>query len=440
MGSLLVIAALGLAGLIVLVVALRLHAFVALLIVSMAVGLGAGLEPSAVLKAVETGMGSTLGFIAVVVGLGAMFGQLLEESGGAQRLATTLVERFGPQRAPWALMLTGFMVAIPVFFDVGFIILAPLVYGLSRQSGRPVVAFGMPLLAGLAVAHAFVPPTPGPVAVAQVLQADLGRVILYGIAAGLPAAVIAGPLWSSWLEKRITKGAPEHDKPPEEEPAELPSFALVFGLVAIPLVLIVANTASAALLPDTTVATVFSFLGHPFTALILATLAAFLTLGVGRGKTLDQVREAATRGLEPVGMIILVTGAGGVFKQILGETGIGKELAQAVMGLGLSPVLFAFLVALLVRVSQGSATVSMLTAAGFVAPLLPSIPDADPALLTIAIAAGATACSHFNDSGFWLVKEYLGLSETETLQSWTTLTTILGVVGLLSAWAASLVL
>lgn len=441
MGSLLIIAALGLAGLIVLVVALRLHAFVALLLVSMAVGLAAGLEPSAVLKAVETGMGSTLGFIAVVVGLGAMFGQLLEESGGAQRLAATLVERFGPQRAPWALMLTGFMVAIPVFFDVGFIILAPLVYGLSRQSGRPVVAFGMPLLAGLAVAHAFVPPTPGPVAVAQVLKADLGRVILYGIAAGLPAAIIAGPLWSGWLEKHITKGAPEHDKPvDDEEPAELPSFALVFGLVAIPLVLIVANTVSGALIPDTTVATVFAFLGHPFTALILATLAAFLMLGVVRGKTLDQVREAATRGLEPVGMIVLVTGAGGVFKQILSETGIGKELAQAVMGLGLSPVLFAFLVALLVRVSQGSATVSMLTAAGFVAPLLPSIPNADPALLTIAIAAGATACSHFNDSGFWLVKEYLGLSETETLQSWTTLTTILGVVGLLSAWAASLVL
>ncbi|MCA9796396.1 MAG: gluconate transporter, partial [Candidatus Eremiobacteraeota bacterium] len=272
MGSLLIIAALGLAGLIILVVALRLHAFVALLIVSMAVGLAAGLGGAQVLKAVETGMGSTLGFIAVVVGLGAMFGQLLEESGGAQRLAATLVDSFGPERAPWALMLTGFMVAIPVFFDVGFIILAPLVYGLARRSGRPVVAFGMPLLAGLAVAHAFVPPTPGPVAVAQVLNADLGRVILYGIAAGLPAAIIAGPLWSGWLEKHITKGAPEHDKPvDDQEPAELPSFALVFGLVAIPLVLIVANTVSGALIPDTTVATVFAFLGHPFTALILAT-------------------------------------------------------------------------------------------------------------------------------------------------------------------------
>lgn len=430
------VAGLGLVALVVLVVVVRLHAFVALLMVSMGVGLGAGLSGEQVIKAVSDGMGGTLGFIAVVVGLGAMFGQLLEESGGAQRLALTLVGRLGLGRAGWALTLTGFVVAIPVFFDVGFIILVPLVYSLSRQSGRPVVAFGIPLLAGLAVTHAFVPPTPGPVAVAVILGADLGRVILLGLFAGLPAAIVAGPLWARFVEPRVGVMAPLEGEA-REQPTSLPSFAMVSFLVALPLFLIVANTVTNAVWPGTVGARLAAFLGHPFCALTIATLATFYFLGLRRGLDADQVRSAATRGLHPTGMIILVTGAGGVFKQILSETGIGKELASAVMGLGLSPVLFAFVVALLVRVSQGSSTVAMLTAAGFVEPVLGTFPTADRALLTIAIAAGATACSHFNDSGFWLVKELLGLDESQTLLSWTCLTALIGVVGLSCAWLAA---
>lgn len=434
--SLVGLAVCGVAGLLVLVVGLRLHAFLALLLVSVAVGLGAGMEPVKVLEAVEKGMGGTLGFIAIVVGLGGMFGQMLEESGGAQRLADTLVSSFGIERARWALTLTGFLVAIPVFFDVGFILLVPLVYSVSRKTHRPLVGLALPLLAGLTVAHAFIPPTPGPMAVARVLGADLGRVIVYGIVAGLPAVVIAGPLLSGWMEKRIPQQAPESHEPHDPD-QELPPFGTVLALMLVPLLLIVANTVSAAMAPGTTVARWLTFLGHPFVALTLATLLAFYLLGVRRGWKLSEIQDLASRGLGPTGLIILVTGAGGVFKQILTDSGIGKELAQSMVNFGLSPVAFAFLVAAVVRISQGSATVSMMTAAGFVAPLLSAFPHVDKALLTIAIAAGASGFSHVNDSGFWLVKQYLGLSEWETLSSWTVMTTVLGIVGLISALVMS---
>lgn len=436
--NLILVALMGIIGLLVLVVGLRLHAFVALLLVSVCVGLAAGLPAAKVLQAVEEGMGGTLGFIAVVVGLGAMFGQMLEESGGAQCLADTLVERFGLERARWALTLTGFLVAIPVFFDVGFILLVPLIYSLSRRAAKPVIGLAIPLLAGLAVAHAFIPPTPGPMAVARVLGADMGRVILFGVCAGVPAVIVSGPLLAGWLEKRIPVMAPE-PKDSEGEEVEKPPFGLVLTLMLVPLGLIVANTVSAALIPDTLAAQVLTFLGHPFVALTLATLLAFWLLGWRRGLSLAQIQELAGRGLAPTGLILLVTGAGGVFKQILADSGIGAQLARSMVDLGFSPVAFAFLVALVVRISQGSSTVSMMTAAGFVAPLLEAFPDVDKALLTIAVAAGASACSHVNDSGFWLVKEYLGLSEWQTLGSWTLATTVLGVVGLASACLVSLV-
>lgn len=430
--SLTLIALFGVIGLLVLVVGLRLHAFVALLMVSVSVGLAAGLSPAEVLGAVEQGMGGTLGFIAIVVGLGAMFGQMLEESGGAQRLADTLIEQFGLEKAPWALTLTGFLVAIPVFFDVGFILLVPLILSLSRRAHRPLVGLAIPLLAGLAVAHAFIPPTPGPMAVARELGADMGRVILMGIVAGLPAVIVAGPLWGKFLESHIKVMAPEPEET-EIEDDKRPSFLLVLSLMIVPLVLIVANTASSALVPESPLARWLSFIGHPFVALTLSTLLAFYLLGYRRGLSLNQIQSLAGRGLAPTGLILLVTGAGGVFKQILAQSGIGEELAKTMVDLGFSPVMFAFLVALLVRISQGSSTVSMMTAAGFVAPLLVAFPEADKALLTIAVAAGATACSHVNDSGFWLVKEYLGFSELQTLGSWTVATTLLGVVGLTSA-------
>jgi Gnt-I system low-affinity gluconate transporter len=386
-------------------------------------------------------MGKTLGFIAVVVGLGAMFGQLLEVSGGAERLTLTLLRVFGRRRAPWAMSLAGFLVAIPVFFDVGFIILVPLVYALSRETKKSLLYYGIPLLAGLAVTHAFVPPTPGPIAVAQLVGADLGRVIFYGIVLGLPCAVLAGPVFGAWIAARIPAEIPAYmegaaAKKQWDERA-LPGFGMVFGILLLPLLLILLNTVTRAVLPEGHAARdVFTFIGHPFFALLAATLVAFTALGTCRGLSREKVNEVATSALAPAGLIILVTGAGGVFKQVLVDSGAGKALAEALAGTGLHPVWAAFLLALVVRAVAGSATVAMLTAGGIMAPLLEGV-RIERAIIVVAIAAGATAISHVNDSGFWLVNRYLGLSTKDTLKSWTAMETIIGLTGATLAWLAS---
>jgi len=415
--------------------------FVSLILVSMATALAAGMPPEKVMACIERGMGGTLGFIAVVVGLGAMFGQLLEVSGGAERLTLTLLRVFGKARAPWAMALAGFLVAIPVFFDVGFIILVPLVYALARETKKSLLYYGIPLLAGLAVTHAFVPPTPGPIAVAQLVGADLGRVIFYGIVLGLPCTILAGPVFGAWIARRIPAEIPaymesEAAKKPWDEKA-LPGFGCVFGILLLPLLLIVLNTVTASALPDGHVARrVFAFIGHPFFALTASTLTAFTALGTCRGLTREKVNEVATSALAPAGLIILVTGAGGVFKQVLVDSGAGKALADTLAHSGLHPVWTAFLIALIVRAVAGSATVAMLTAGGIMAPLLSAV-RIEPALIVIAIASGATALSHVNDSGFWLVNRYFGLSPKDTLKSWTVMESVIGLVGATLAWLAS---
>jgi Gnt-I system low-affinity gluconate transporter len=433
------------AGLLFLIVRLKQQPFVSLLVVSMATALAAGMPPEKVMACIEQGMGKTLGFIAVVVGLGAMFGQLLEVSGGAERLTLTLLRVFGKERASWAMSLAGFLVAIPVFFDVGFIILVPLVYALSRETKRSLLYYGIPLLAGLAVTHAFVPPTPGPIAVAQLVGADLGRVIFYGILIGLPCAILAGPVFGSWIAGRIHAEIPAYM---EGETAQkqwdekaLPGFGMVFGILLLPLALILLNTVTNAALTGEEYATVrqlCSFIGHPFFALTAATLVAFTALGTCRGLSREKVNEVATSALAPAGLIILVTGAGGVFKQVLVDSGAGKALAEGLAASGFHPVWAAFLIALVVRAVAGSATVAMLTAGGIMAPLLAGI-KIEPALIVIAIASGATAVSHVNDSGFWLVNRYFGLSTKDTLKSWTVMESIIGVTGATLAWLASYV-
>lgn len=433
------------AALLFLIVRLKQQPFVSLIVVSMATALAAGMPPEKVMACMEQGMGKTLGFIAVVVGLGAMFGQLLEVSGGAERLTLTLLRVFGKERASWAMSLAGFLVAIPVFFDVGFIILVPLVYALSRETKRSLLYYGIPLLAGLAVTHAFVPPTPGPIAVAQLVGADLGRVIFFGILIGLPCAILAGPVFGSWIAGRIHAEIPAYM---EGETAQkqwdekaLPGFGMVFGILLLPLALILLNTVTNAALTGDSYATVrqlFSFIGHPFFALTAATLVAFTALGTCRGLSREKVNEVATSALAPAGLIILVTGAGGVFKQVLVDSGAGKALAEGLAASGFHPVWAAFLIALVVRAVAGSATVAMLTAGGIMAPLLAGI-KVEPALIVIAIASGATAVSHVNDSGFWLVNRYFGLSTKDTLKSWTVMETIIGVTGATLAWLASYV-
>lgn len=431
--TLILVALLGVFALLFLVIRTKLHAFVALLLVSLLVGIAAGMPLNKVIESITNGMGGTLGFVAVVVGLGAMFGQMLEVSGGAERLAQTLVKKFGQDKAQWALTLTGFLVAIPVFFDVGFIILVPIVYGLAKKTGRSLLYYGIPLLAGLAVTHSFVPPTPGPIAVADLLGAELGWVILFGVLAGIPSAILAGPVFGRYIAKKIHVSVPDYMELEEKQyDKELPSFAMIASLIFIPLVLILANTVSGVLLDEgNTVRSVLTFLGHPFVALIIATLLAFYFLGVRRGYSGDEIQSIATKALEPAGIIILVTGAGGVFKQILIDSGVGEVLGDMMAGSALPPILLAFLIASIVRVAQGSATVAMVTAAGLISPLIDTLGLEGPVLglIVISIAAGATILSHVNDSGFWLVNRYFGLDVKDTLRSWTIMETIIALTG-----------
>lgn len=431
------LAAAGVAVLLFLILVLRLQAFIALLVVSILVALAGGIPAGEVADAIAAGVGSTLGYIAVVVGVGAMFGEMLHISGGAERIAGTLVARFGQRRTPAALGLTGVLVAIPVFFDVALILLIPLVYSLSHATGRSLLHYGIPLAAGLAVGHAFIPPTPGPVAVAAILGADLGWVILFGMLAGIPSMVVGGLLYGRFIAERIHLAVPEHPaaRPPgpdEDGAAPLPGFGLVMLLLALPLSLILLNTAGRTLLPEESpLRGWLGLVGHPFVALILAALLAFYLLGVRRGYSGAEVQRIATRALEPVGVVILVTGAGGAFGKVLVATGVGDAVAGVMAGSPLPLVVLAFSLALGVRVAQGSATVSMVTAAGLIAPVLESgmVSDIDRALLTVAIAAGATALSHVNDSGFWLISRFFGMTTEQTLRTWTVVATLVGGVG-----------
>ncbi|WP_214796769.1 gluconate:H+ symporter [Exiguobacterium sp. s5] len=440
--TLILIAVAGIFLLLFLVMRTKLHAFVSLLLVSLLVGIAAGMPLGDVIASIQNGMGGTLGFVAVVVGLGAMFGKMLEVSGGAERLAQTLVNKFGEDKAQWALAITGFIVAVPVFFDVGFIILVPIVYGLAKKTGRSLLYYGIPLLAGLAVTHSFIPPTPGPIAVANLIGAELGWVILFGVIAGIPAAILAGPVFGKYIANKIQVNIPDYMEFEEIDTSkELPSFKMIVSLISIPLVLILANTLSTVLLEEgNSIRTFFTFMGHPFVALTLATLLTFIFLGTRRGYTRDEVQEIATKALEPAGIIILVTGAGGVFKQVLIDSGVGDVLGEMMAGSPLPAIVLAFLIATVVRVAQGSATVSMVTAAGLITPLLEiqNITGAALGLIVIAIASGATVLSHVNDSGFWLVNRYFGLDVKDTLKSWTVMETIIGLTGFAVVFLISL--
>jgi len=382
-------------------------------------------------------MGSTLGFVAIVVGIGAIFGQMLESSGGAESLAHYLVRKFGKENAPYALSITGFIVAIPIFLDVGFIILVPVLYALAKGSGKSLLHFAIPLLAGLATTHAFVPPTPGPVATAEIIGADLGWVILFGTIIGIPVTLLAGPVFGKYIGRKIYIEVP-HTFETEDDNAikNLPSFWQVAGIIAVPMLLILVNTisgewAKAYDMSDNFLIQLMAFLGHPFIALLIATFLAIYFMGYKRGFTKDTILQLSTKALAPAGLIILVTGAGGVFKQLLVDSGIGVQIAESMSHSAMPPIVLAYILALLIRITQGSATVAMITSAGIMAPLLIPFSLSQPhlALIVIAIASGATTASHVNDSGFWLVGKYLGMNEKQTLQSWTVMETIVSVTG-----------
>ena len=429
------------------VLKLKISAFISLLLIAIYVGILTGMPLSAITDSIQEGMASTLGFVATVVGLGAIFGQMLESSGGAESLAHYLIKKFGKERAPWAMVFTGFLVGIPVFFDVGFIILVPIVYALSRDTKRSLLYYAIPLLAGLAVTHSFIPPTPGPVAVADIIDAQLGWVILLGFIMGLPTAIIAGPVFGKYISKKIYLEPPFglDETKQEFNPKNYPSFRSIVIIISIPLILILLNTFTTVAVANKLISQsiwteIVEFIGHPFSALIIATLTATYFLCLKRGVDKQKVLDLSTKALGPAGIIILITGAGGVLKQVLIDSGIGQMMAESMVYSPLPPIMLAWMISAAVRVTQGSATVAMITAASLIAPIITEFDLSDPqrALVVLSIASGATLLSHVNDSGFWLVGKYLGMNEKQTLQSWTVMETIIAFCGLSFTLLASL--
>lgn len=424
-----------------LVLRVKLHPFLSLLITAMFLGVTSGMPLSKVNTAIQNGLGGTLGFVATVVGIGGIFGQILEASGGTEAIARTLIRRFGKDKAHWSLVMAGFLIAIPVYFDVGFIILVPVVYALAKDTKRSTLFYAIPLLAGLAVTHTFVPPTPGPVAVADMLGADLGWVILIGSLIGLPVAILAGPVFGSYISKKIDVAPPKHmmeelNNGTEQSECSLPSFTAVATIIGMPLLLMVVKSVIELLIKlgymqEGIVYDISVFVGHPFSALIIATLMAAYFLGTRRGFTRKQLLDVSAKALAPAGMIILIIGSGGAFKEMLIQSGVGNVLAEGISATKLPPIVLAFIIAAAVRITLGSATVSMITAAGIIGPILEAytLSEIHLALIVISIASGATILSHVNDSGFWLVGKYLGLTEMQTLRSWTVMETIIALGG-----------
>lgn len=433
----LVIAAIiGLALLLVLIIKFKVHAMLSILIGAIAIGLIAGMPFEEIVTAVDDGIGNTLKGIALLVGLGSMFGAILEASGGAQTLAVTMVKKFGDEKAAWALGITGLVISIPVFFDAGLIILIPLAFSLAKRTKKSSLFYAIPLLAGLAVGHAFIPPTPGPVLVATMLNVELGWVILVGVCCGFFAMIVAGPVWGAICGKKFYVPVPEQIANQEDiDESKLPSFASVVTIIMIPLVLIILKSVAGVVPALAGVQPLFNFLGQPFAALLIATLAAMFILETRHGYSMAELEKILTKSLEPTGLILLVTACGGVLRYILQYSGLGEIIGNAVASVNLPIVVVAFLVAALVRICVGSATVAMTMAAGIVA-AMPEIASLSPmylACVVAAVAGGATVCSHFNDSGFWLVRSLIGLDEKTTLKTWTIMETLVGGTGFIVA-------
>ncbi|MCY7379226.1 MAG: GntP family permease [Gemmatimonadaceae bacterium] len=422
------------AALIVLIARFKLHPFVALISVSLAMGVAAGMAPIAAVKAFQDGVGSSLGFIAIVVGLGTMLGKMVAESGGAARIATPLIDLFGERRVHWAIMFVAFIVGIPVFFQVGFVLLIPLVFTVARRTGMSLVKIGIPLVAGLSVVHGMVPPHPAAMLAVGTYQADVGRTILYALLVGLPTAALAGPVFAAWVAPRIVlppvnplaaqfEGRTDADR--------MPGFGISVFTVMVPvLLMLLASAAEVALDETSTARSAFRFVGHPIVALLLALLFSFWSLGTARQFTRDDVLRFCNDCLGPTATILLVIGAGGGFNQVLLQSGVGRAIANVAIGSHASPLLLAWMVAALIRVATGSATVAMTTAAGIVAPIAVLVPGTSAELLVLATGAGSLVLSHVNDAGFWLIKEFFNMSVPQTLKTWTVAETIIGVAGL----------
>lgn len=434
-------AVVGIAILLILIIRFKLHPIISMMLSAVIIGVGAGMPLSMISETVEKGVGKTLQGIALLVGLGSMFGGILEASGGAQKIAETLIDKFGQKKAGWALGITGLVIGTTVFFEAGVVVLIPLVFSVVRTTKKSTLYYAIPLLAGLASGYAFVPPSAGSVLTANALDVNLGMMIMVGVPIAIISMLIAGIIWGSFIGNKIFAALPEDGNENVHSEKELPPFGLVLSVVLIPLVLILLGTISKYVTILQPVADILGFVGKPFFALTIATLAAMYFLGIRRGFTGAQIKAIFDKSLKPTGMILLVIASGGVIRWMLQDSGLGNIIGPILESSSMPLILVAFLIALLVRASVGSSIVAMTMASGIMASM-PAVMETSMlyrAAMCCAICGGATALSHVNDAGFWLVGTFLHIDEKTTLKSWTVMETLIGISALIVSMIISIV-
>ena len=445
---LLIYAALSILALIVLIARFRLNPFISVTLVSVGLALFAGMPAPEILPAYEQGVGKTLGHIALIVALGTMLGKMMAESGGAERIARTLIARFGTKNVHWAMMLIAFCVGLPIFFEVGFVLLIPIVLNVARRTGVPLLLVGLPMVAGLSVVHGLVPPHPAAMLAVNAYGADVGRTVFYSLLIGLPTAAVAGPVFAKFVAPRVKLPAHNpmeaalldegHGRIPDDQ---LPSFGITLATLLLPVVLmLLGGWADQIATPGSPFNHGLRFIGHSVVALLLATLMSFITLGLLRGFSREQILKFTQECLAPTAAITLLVGAGGGLNGILVHTGVAAEIIGLSQRFELSPLLMGWTMAALMRIATGSATVAMTTASGIVAPIAAAMGYAHPELLVLATGAGSVVLSHVNDGGFWLVKEYFNMTVAQTFKTWTELETLISVIALSLVMALSMVL
>lgn len=421
--------------LIVLISKYKWNPFVSLLISALMLGLLTGMNAENVIGSITGGVGGTLGTIAIVIGLGTMLGKMMAESGGAERIATTLVNRFGQKRVHWAMMIVGFIVGIPVFFEVGLILLIPIVFTVARKTGLSIIKIGIPILAGLSTVHGLVPPHPAPMIAIDAFDANLGMTIFYSILVGLPTAIIAGPVFGNIISKRVQVEPPAElaEQFSLKSERELPGFGITLLTILLPVILMLAGSVAMIVDPagSNGLTHFLEFIGDEIVALLISVVFALFSLGFARGFNKSEISKFTSECLAPTASIILIIGGGGAFKQVLIDSGVGNAIAELATSININVILFAWLVAALIRVATGSATVAMTTAAGIVAPVLGMSPDVSVELVVLATGAGSLFLSHVNDAGFWMIKEFFNMSVSQTLKTWSVMECILSVVALI---------
>jgi len=416
----------------------KVSPFLSLLIVALLAGLAFGMQPDTLLKAVKAGVGSTLGDVILIICLGAILGKILELSGAASQIANTLIRSFGKKNIQWAVLLTGFFVGIPLFYNAGFIILVPLIFSIARTAKLPLLYIAIPMAAGLSTTHCFLPPHPGPMFLVGAFKADLGKTLMYGLVIAIPVVIIAGPLLGRFL-KRLNIPIPAQEKIETEE-KKLPGVFESFMLALLPVLLIALAVIANTFFPgESIVKKVILFIGDATIALLLSVLLAVLFLGIAKGRSMQKVMQWLNDSISGVAVILLIITAGGVFKQVLIDSGTADYITSFSTQWNIHPLLFAWLITALLRVAIGSATVAGITAAGIVSPLL-ATGTVSPELLVLAVGTGSVFGSHVNDSGFWIFKEFFQISLKQTFLSWTVMETLISILGLVGVMVLSMVI